>query len=151
MVRKSLCNHLTTKRFLGKIFYLQAPNYLELTLQIILNMWQTIWRVQLWIFVLWFWRKNTVIFVNSPQNPTLYLQSTQVTLHCSNRFIFWDKIVKFLGGNGQVFISKKQKDSAVKSIPFVLKSYGNMSLLDNQYELPWLESRNATILPRSVF
>ena len=54
-------------------------------------------------------------------------------------------MVKFLGGNGQVFISKKQKYLAVKSIPFVLKSYGKMSLLDNQYELPWLESRYATI------
>ena len=49
--------------------------------------------------------------------------------------------MKFFGGNGQVFISKKQKDLAVKSIPFVLKSYRKMSLLDNQYELPWLESR----------
>ena len=29
-------------------------------------------------------------------------------------------MVKFLGGNGQAFISKKQKDLAVKSIPFVL-------------------------------
>ena len=26
-----------------------------------------------------------------------------------------------------------------------------MSLLDNQYELPWLESRYATILSRNVF
>ena len=60
-------------------------------------------------------------------------------------------MVKFFGGNGQVFISKKQKDLAVKSIPFVLKSYGKMSLLDNQYEPPWLESRYATIWPRSVF
>ena len=60
-------------------------------------------------------------------------------------------MVKLFGGNGQVFISKKQKDLGVKSIPFVLKSYGKMSLLDNQYELPWLESRYATILPRSVF
>ena len=59
--------------------------------------------------------------------------------------------MKFFGGNGQVFISKKQKDLAVKSIPFVLKSYGKISLLDNQYELPWLESRYATISPRSVF
>ena len=83
--------------------------------------------------------------MNSLQNPAQYLQSTQVTLHSSNRFIFWDKMVKFLGGNGQVFISKKQKDLAVKSIPFVLKSYGKMSLLDKQYELPWLESRYATI------
>ena len=49
-------------------------------------------------------------------------------------------MVKFFGGNGQAFISKKQKDLAVKSIPFVLKSYRKMSLLDNQYDLPWLES-----------
>ena len=54
-------------------------------------------------------------------------------------------MVKFFGGNGQVFISKKQKDLAVKSIPFVIKSYGKMSLLNNQYELQWLESRYATI------
>ena len=54
-------------------------------------------------------------------------------------------MVKFFGGNGQVFISKKQKDFVVESIPFVLKSYRKMSLLDNQYELPWLESRYATI------
>ena len=54
-------------------------------------------------------------------------------------------MVKFFGGNGQVFISKKQKDLAAKSIPFVLKSYGKMNLRDNQYELPWSESRYATI------
>ena len=54
-------------------------------------------------------------------------------------------MVKFFGGNGQVFISKKQKDFAVKSIPFVLKSYRKVSLPDNQYELPLLESRYATI------
>ena len=54
-------------------------------------------------------------------------------------------MVKFLGGTCQVFIPQKQKDLAVKSIPFVLKSYGKMSLLDNQYELLWLESRFATI------
>ena len=53
--------------------------------------------------------------------------------------------MKFFRGKGQVFISKKQKDLAVKSILFVLKSYGKMSLLDNQYELSWLESRDATI------
>ena len=46
-------------------------------------------------------------------------------------------MVKFFGGNGQVFISKKQKIQSGKSIPFVLKSYGKMSLLDNQYEPPW--------------
>ena len=54
-------------------------------------------------------------------------------------------MVKFFGGNGQVFISKKQKDLAVKSNPFILKSYGKRSLLNNQYEVPWLESRYATI------
>ena len=54
-------------------------------------------------------------------------------------------MVKFFRGNGQVFISKKQKDLAVKSNLFALKSYGKMSLLDNQYELPLLESRYATI------
>ena len=54
-------------------------------------------------------------------------------------------MVKFFGNNGQVFISKKEKDLAVKSIPFVLKSNGKISLLDNEYELPWLESRYATI------
>ena len=40
-------------------------------------------------------------------------------------------MVKFFGCNGQAFISKKQKDLAVKSIRFVLKGYGKMSLLDN--------------------
>ena len=54
-------------------------------------------------------------------------------------------MVKFFGGDGQVFISKKQKDLAVKSIPFGLKSYVKMRRQDNQYELPWLESRYATI------
>ena len=54
-------------------------------------------------------------------------------------------MAKFFGGNSQVFIWKKQKDLAVKGILFVLKSYGKMSLLNNQYELPWLESRYATI------
>ena len=54
-------------------------------------------------------------------------------------------MMKFFGGNGQVIMWKKEKDLAVNSIPFVLKSYGKMSLLNNQYELPWLESRHATI------
>ena len=40
---------------------------------------------------------------------------------------------------------KNKKIWQSKIIPFVLKSYGKMSLLDNQYELPWLESRYATI------
>ena len=39
-------------------------------------------------------------------------------------------MVKFFGGNGQVFISKKQKDLAVKGIRFVLNSYGKLSQLD---------------------
>ena len=67
------------------------------------------------------------------------------TFHCSTGFNFWGKMVQFYGGNNQPFISKKQKDSSVKSIPFVLKRYGKLSLLDNQYELPWLQSRYATI------
>ena len=54
-------------------------------------------------------------------------------------------MVKLFEGNGQVFNWKKQEDLAIKIIPFVLKSYGKMSLLDNQYELPRLESRYATI------
>ena len=40
-------------------------------------------------------------------------------------------MVKFFGGNGNAFISKKQKYLAVRGIPFVLKWYGKMSLLDN--------------------
>ena len=40
-------------------------------------------------------------------------------------------MVKFFGGNGQPFISKKQKDLSGKTIPFVLKWYRKMSLPDN--------------------
>ena len=40
-------------------------------------------------------------------------------------------MVKFFGDNCQVFISKKQKDLAVKSIQFLLKWYTKMSLLYN--------------------
>ena len=54
-------------------------------------------------------------------------------------------MVQFFGGNNPVFISKKQKDSSVKSIPFVLKWYGKMSLLDNLYKLPWLDRLYTTI------
>ena len=54
-------------------------------------------------------------------------------------------MVKFFGGNNQVFISKKQKDLSGKSIPFVLKWYGKMSLLDNLNELPWLDGHYATM------
>ena len=64
------------KAFSGKNVLLQAPNHLELTVPIILNMWQTIWPLQLWIYVLWFWRKNTAIFVNiTPESqPNFYTQ-----------------------------------------------------------------------------
>ena len=48
-------------------------------------------------------------------------------------------MVKFFGGNGQAFISKKQKDLAVKSIPFVLK-YGKMSLPDNLESQPNIDN-----------
>ena len=54
-------------------------------------------------------------------------------------------MVKFIEGHNQVFISKKQKVLLGKSIPFVLKWQGKLSLPDNQYELPWLQSRYATI------
>ena len=54
-------------------------------------------------------------------------------------------MVTFFGGNGQVFMSNKQKDLSRKTIPFVLKRYGTMSLLDNLYELRWFDSRYATI------
>ena len=40
-------------------------------------------------------------------------------------------MVKFFGGNGQQFISKKQKDLPVKNIPFVSKRYEKMSVPDN--------------------
>ena len=39
-------------------------------------------------------------------------------------------MVKFFEGNGQAFISKKQKDLSQKSIQFVLEWYGKMSVLD---------------------
>ena len=60
-------------------------------------------------------------------------------------------MMKIFGENGQVSISKKQKDLSLKSIPFVLKWYGKMSFLDNPYEPPWLDGRYARIKPRSVF
>ena len=40
-------------------------------------------------------------------------------------------MVKFFGDSGQVFIWKKQKDLAAKSIQFLLKWYAKMSLLYN--------------------
>ena len=54
-------------------------------------------------------------------------------------------MVKFSGANGQVFISKEQKDLSFKSIRLVLKWYGKLSLLDNLYEPAWLNSRYATM------
>ena len=49
-------------------------------------------------------------------------------------------MVKFFEGNGQQFISKKQKDLAVKSIPFVLEWYGKMSVLDNLESQPNIDN-----------
>ena len=49
-------------------------------------------------------------------------------------------MVKFFGGNGQALISKKQKDLAVNSIPFVLKWYGKISLLDNLESQPNIDN-----------
>ena len=54
-------------------------------------------------------------------------------------------MVKFSGANGQVFISKEQKDFSVKRIPLVLKWYRKMSLPDNLYEPAWLNGRYATM------
>ena len=49
-------------------------------------------------------------------------------------------MVKFFGDNGQVFISEKQKDLAVKSIQFLLKWYGKMSLLYNLESQPNIDN-----------
>ena len=49
-------------------------------------------------------------------------------------------MVKFLGGNGQSFISKKQKDLPGKSIPFVLKWYRKISILDNLESQPNIDN-----------
>ena len=54
-------------------------------------------------------------------------------------------MVKFFEGNRQVCISKKTKRLVGEKYSVGFKSYGKISLLDNQYELPWLESRYATI------
>ena len=45
-------------------------------------------------------------------------------------------MVKFFEGNGQEFISKNQKDLALKSTPFVLKLHRKMSLVDNLKSQP---------------
>ena len=50
-------------------------------------------------------------------------------------------MVKFLGGNGQAFISKKQKDLSRKSIPFVLKWYQKMSILDHLESQPNIDNK----------
>ena len=39
-------------------------------------------------------------------------------------------MVKFFGGNGKPFISKRQKYLSEKNIPFVLEGYEKMSLPD---------------------
>ena len=49
-------------------------------------------------------------------------------------------MVKLFGGNGQAFISNKQKDLVVKSIPFLQNGYGKMSLLDNLESQPNIEN-----------
>ena len=49
-------------------------------------------------------------------------------------------MVKFFGDNCQVFISKKQKDLAVKSIQFLSKWYGTMSLPYNLESQPNIDN-----------
>ena len=49
-------------------------------------------------------------------------------------------MVKFFGGNGHAFISKKQNDLSVKSIPFVSKWYEKMSVLDNLESQPNIDN-----------
>ena len=48
---------------------------------------------------------------------------------------------KFYGGNGHAFISKKQKDLSVKNIPFVLKWYRKMSILNNLKSQPNIDNQ----------
>ena len=49
-------------------------------------------------------------------------------------------MVKFFGGNGQAFILKTLKDLSGKSIAFVLKWYGNLSLLENLESQPNIDN-----------
>ena len=49
-------------------------------------------------------------------------------------------MVKFFGGNGQAFYLKKEKDWSRKSIPFVLKWYRKMSILDNLESQPNIDN-----------
>ena len=55
-------------------------------------------------------------------------------------------MVKFFRDNGQVFISKKQKDLAVKRIQFLLKWYAKMSLLYNLEFQPNIENQPPNVL-----
>ena len=50
-------------------------------------------------------------------------------------------MVKFFGGNGQAFISKRQKDLSGKSIPFVSEWYRKMSILDNLESQPNIDNQ----------
>ena len=43
------------------------------------------------------------------------------------------------------YLSQKNKKIGSQKHSIRLKSHGKMSLPDNQYELPWWESRYATI------
>ena len=54
--------------------------------------------------------------------------------------VFELKWWNFFGGNGQQFISKKQKDLPVKSIPFVSKRYEKKSVLDNLESQPNIDN-----------
>ena len=52
----------------------------------------------------------------------------------------------FFGDNGQIFISKKQKDLAVKSIQFLLKWYAKMSLRYNLKSQPNIDNQPPNVL-----
>ena len=54
---------------------------------------------------------------------------------------------KFFRGNGQAFILKTQKDWSEKSIAFVLKWYGILSLLENLETQPIILTINPRIFP----
>ena len=56
-------------------------------------------------------------------------------------------MVKFFGGNGQSFILKTQKDLSGRSIAFVLKWYGNLSLLENLESQAIILTINPGIFP----
>ena len=68
VVTSSLYNDVTTTQFLVKLMYFKALKTLELALQIVLNIWQTILRVNLQIFVLKKWWKNAFISVKIPSS-----------------------------------------------------------------------------------